>query len=93
VVAAADKDAAKTRTLQELVAWRVEAQRKRLWQVQAICSITARAGREEDTGAPGFAQDVWIAMEAVDDLLDSIAGQLEAGMMLKPATPEEEKLA
>jgi hypothetical protein len=32
-------------------------------------------------------------MEGVAELLGSIAGQLEAEVILKPATPEEEKRA
>jgi len=77
--------------LRDLVAWRVEAQRNRVWHAQAICSIT---GRAEDGGqADKFATDIWVAMESVAELLGSIAGQLEANVILRPATPEEEKLA
>jgi len=80
--------------LRDLVAWRVEAQRNRVWHAQAICSITARAGRAEDGGqADKFATDIWVAMESVAELLGSIAGQLEANVILRPPTPEEEKLA
>ncbi len=69
---------------------RVEEQRRRVWQAQAMCNITSRAAYAEDGGAANkFSTDTWVAMESVAELL-GIAGELEGDVVLKTATPEEE---
>ena len=74
----------------DLIADRVEAQRYRVWQAQAICKLISRAGRAEDGGQAGkFSTDTWVAMESMAELLDSIAGQLEGDVVLAPAKPGE----
>lgn len=72
----------------EIISERVEEQRRRVWQAQAICSITALAGRTANHGAKDFAQDTYIAMEAVCELLDDVAGKLEGDVVLDARTDE-----
>jgi hypothetical protein len=69
----------------QVIAKRVEDQRRRVWQAQAICDLTSTAARHAQTGgseAAKFAQAAWVAMEAVSELLDDIAGKLEADVVL-----------
>jgi hypothetical protein len=76
----------------DVIAWRVESQRKRVWQARAICDITAQAARAAETGgsaSANFSESAWSAMEAVSDLLDSIASKLESEVVLAQPKPGE----
>jgi hypothetical protein len=77
----------------EIITKRVEAERRRIWQAQAICSITSEAAAVLVGGgsdAAHFAESAWVALEGVAELLDSIAGKLDGDAVLAPAEPGEE---
>ena len=75
-----------------LIVRRVETQRKRVWEAQAICSIAGKAAQELSGGeAISFAQDAWLALAGVADLLGSIAGKLDGDVMLAQPGPGEEE--
>lgn len=68
-----------------VIAERVEAQRQRVWQAQAMCGVTSHAARSLqglDSEAGRFAQDVWLALEGVVELLGEVAGKLEGDVVL-----------
>jgi hypothetical protein len=67
----------------DVIANRVEAQRKRVWQARAMCSIASKAAQElGGTQAESFSQDAWLALEGVAELLDDIASNLEGEVVL-----------
>jgi hypothetical protein len=71
---------------------RVEEQRRRIWHAQAICTMTALAAKHVRTGADEagpFAQDAWMVMEGVAELLGEVAGALEGDVVLDHVKLEE----
>ncbi|MEJ1966484.1 MAG: hypothetical protein WDO56_35080 [Gammaproteobacteria bacterium] len=75
---------------------RLEVQRKRIFQVQAMCGLASQAGHQFADAKPTkrFATDVWCAMEAAVELLDEIAGRLDPADILEAGclTAEEREL-
>jgi hypothetical protein len=79
----------------DVIAERIETQRRRVFWVQAICSITSAAAADfAESGSIAtsrrFAENAWNAMEGVAELLDSIAGKLESDVVLALPEPGEE---
>lgn len=66
---------------------RLEAQRKRIFQVMGICGLSNIAGHADDMdsqGAKHFAESVWCALELARDTLNDIAGELDPMVILDP---------
>jgi hypothetical protein len=80
----------------EVIDARLEGQRQRIFQVQGIIGTAARAAHSASVGQLGedewaqFASDLWMALEHVHKLLESIAGQLDVAVMLGESVPRQE---
>jgi hypothetical protein len=89
----AKSKSSKTLPPREVITKRVETQRRRVWQAQAVCSITSQAAAVLVGGgseAARFAESAWVALEGMAELLDSTAGKLDGDAVLAPAEPGEE---
>jgi hypothetical protein len=75
---------------------RIEAQRTRIFQAQAICGVAAVAAERGTDPIDGKltqtqACDLYLSLRLVRDLLDEIAGQLDPAVLLdaQPTSDEE----
>ena len=71
----------------EILDGRLEAQRKRIFQVMGICGLGDIAGHAESMDSQGmrhFAESVWCALQLARDTLNDIAGELDPMVILDP---------